>query len=322
MESQPIKVPTGEICSYGCGKSALFVIGKTRRFCCSKTFHGCPAWVLRKEETLLEHYGVRHPAHSKKINEKREQTCLEKFGTKSPLGNAQVQAKRASTCLEKYGGTSPTSSLEVVAKTKRTNIERYGFEAPAQSLVVQKKMQATTMKRYGKRNFFQAKEFDSIRKQTNLAVYGTNHPMQSPIVKKRLETTNLERYGVPHPFQNPAVVEKYIKTRYAKDAFTLPSGKIVYLQGYEKRVLEEFLRNGMSETDFELDRKKQPIFWYSDPITGKRRRYFPDFYLPRLRWVVEVKSTWTLFGRDWWAENKAKRKACISAGYKFNFIIR
>jgi hypothetical protein len=309
-------------CSYGCNLPALFLIGKNLRPCCSRTFHRCPAWIQRREDSYVIHYGVRHPSQAKEVKKKIEQTCLDRFGTTSPLGNADVQAKREATCVEKYGGTSPTSSPEVMAKIRSTNLERYGSAAPAGSVEVQNKMQTTNLERYGEDNFFKTKDFDRIRKETSLLKYGVDHPSKSPEVQKKWRVTNLEKYGFEHPFQNPAVVEKYVKTRYAKDPVVLSTGKVVYLQGYEKRVFGELLDNGMRDSDFEFDRKKQPVFWYGDPVTNKRRRYFPDFYIPRLKWVIEVKSDWTLFGRDWWAENKAKRAAVVAAGYKFNFIIR
>ena len=34
-----------------------------------------------------------------------------------------------------------------------------------------------------------------------------------------------------------------------------------------------------------------PVIWYM--FTGKKRRYFPDFYIPKDNLVIEVKSRYT-----------------------------
>jgi hypothetical protein len=197
-------------------------------------------------------------------------------------------------------------------------------------------MRKTTLSRYGVENVFSLPKNREIALKASISPmalakkeatcrsrYGVAHPVLMSDFQAKSIKTNLERRGVENCSQDPEVFEKNLRSCYKSKTFTLPSGRVISLRGYEPTVLTELLKSGLRECDFEFDAKKQSRIWYSDPITQKTKRYYPDFYIPRLNWLIEVKSNWTLFGcADWWLVNKAKRKACIEAGYKFNFILR
>jgi type III secretory pathway component EscU len=52
----------------------------------------------------------------------------------------------------------------------------------------------------------------------------------------------------------------------------------------------------------------------------KKRRYYPDFYIPKENLIIEVKSQWTLeLHKD---KNQAKFQAVKEAGFNFRLEIR
>ena len=58
-----------------CGK-----INKTKGKTCSK-----PCSKIKKEQTMLERYGVKNPSQFKQFQEKRLQTFRERFGCENPF---------------------------------------------------------------------------------------------------------------------------------------------------------------------------------------------------------------------------------------------
>jgi len=237
------------VCDYGCGKTAIFLLGKEKRPCCCPDFQHCPGFhqpnVAKIKRTNLEKYGVEVPIQSKEIRSRVEATNLERYGVVNPSMSGSISQKIAFTHRER-------SSEEVrQSNTKRgkTNLEKYGTEWPNQNTTVQ-----------GSKKFFKRRQF------------------------------------------------------------TLPSGRSLSLQGYEPEVLQDLLNQGVHETEFEFDRKKHPEIWYSNPVTGRLSRYFPDFFLPGRNWIVEAKSPWTFELEK--IENLAKQDACKAMGYRFDFIIK
>ena len=102
--------------------------------------------------------------------------------------------------------------------------------------------------------------------------------------------------------------------------FTLPSGKIVKLQGYEPQVLTELLKT-YSEDDIVIGVKDMNItikkikYVYRDTI----HTYYPDFYIKSTNTIVEVKSSWTYKLHK--KRNLAKQNACLQQGFNFEFRI-
>jgi hypothetical protein len=116
------------------------------------------------------------------------------------------------------------------------------------------------------------------RNCTNLLKYGYKNAAQSPDVElKRL--TNIEKYGVEHPNQVGEFFEKQLESANKYKEYTLPSGKIVKLQGYEKYAMDILIKS---------DRQEMPEIWYEH--SGKKKRYFTDFYIPKDNLIIEVKS--------------------------------
>jgi hypothetical protein len=129
--------------------------------------------------------------------------------------------------------------------------------------------------------------------QTNLIKYGNKSPTGNHIIKQKVIQTNLEKYGVPHHSQNPIVAENMLNNSYNKKEYIMPSGNILYLQGYEPFMLDYLLMiENIDEDNIFTKRNEVPEIWYND-INGKKRRHFVDIFIPSQNKCIEVKSTWT-----------------------------
>ena len=88
--------------------------------------------------------------------------------------------------------------------------------------------------------------------------------------------------------------------------------------GYEHFALDDLLFSGLIEHNFDFDLSMFPKFSYINE--NKRKSYYtPDFFIPHLNWVIEVKSTYTFELEK--SRNIAKYQALKRAGYTVNFLI-
>lgn len=121
------------------------------------------------------------------------------------------------------------------------------------------------------------------------------------IVNKQKDTMRY-KYGV----DNPNDLMNGVKYK----SYTMPSGKVIRIQGYEHLALD-LLLNKFHEHEFEVSRKKLPKFKYCE-----NKSYTPDILVRDI--VYEVKSTWTykLFN-----DEKLKAEHILSLGYKYIILI-
>jgi hypothetical protein len=138
---------------------------------------------------------------------------------------------------------------------------------------------------------------------------------------KEIKILNLiEKYGVRNVMHIPEVVQKAMKNAYKKKVYTFQSGNEVLCQGYENYCIDELIRLGIKEEEICMqltDGRNAPIIGYI--FSGTDRKYYPDFYIPHLNLIIEVKSDFTFdIAID---KNFTKRMACIDQGYQFQFWI-
>ena len=112
-------------------------------------------------------------------------------------------------------------------------------------------------------------------------------------IKEQIRETNIIKYGVEYSMQRPEIMEKQIKNSYYLKEYTLPSGKIIKIQGYEHFALDELTqKENISEEDIVTGTINVPTIWYNDS-NNKKRRHFVDIFIPSKNKCIEVKSTWT-----------------------------
>ena len=250
---------------------------------------------LKIIETNIKKYGVNNPMKNANFKNKQKQTIINKYGVQHNSQSEIIKNKKRDTCIKNFGVSCHLKSPEIREQIKQTNLIKYGVENPQQNKDIREK----TM-------------------NTNLQLYGVKHFLQTEEFKNKVVQTNLKRYGVPHHSQNSEVSETMMKNAYNRKPYTLPSGKIIFIQGYENFMLDYLLSiEKIHEDDIFTKRNEVPEIWYNDKA-GKRRRHYVDFYIKSQNRCVEVKSTFTNQEKNNVFE---KQKASKDLGLKYEIWI-
>jgi hypothetical protein len=194
--------------------------------------------------------------------------------------------------VEKYGVEYASQNETFMNKMKATCLEKYGVEYISQSQRFKNKIKQINMEKYGVEHFTQTDIMKEKTKQSVLNKYGVDHISQCNEIKEKTKKTNLEKYGVEYVTQCPEIHEKQTKNSYYIKDYTMPSGEIRKIQGYENFALDKLLNDNICENDIITGSKNVPKIWYIDP-KDKKRRHFVDIFIPSLNKCIEVKSTWT-----------------------------
>jgi hypothetical protein len=132
--------------------------------------------------------------------------------------------------------------------------------------------------------------------------------------------TKTYREGPEDGWQRSGNTQKF-EQKFAKKSYTMPSGKIVWVQGSEDKALT-ILLNDYAESDIVVDDERIARMIgkiYYKGLDGKVHRYIPDIYIVSERKVVEVKSSFTYKIQQ--KTNMLKEQAVLEAGYRFQFMI-
>lgn len=212
-------------------------------------------------------------------------------------------------CLEKHGVVNISQTNEWREKVKKTNLERRGVEWNTQSIDLIDAVRASISENKEKIN--------EKRRKTCIEKYGVNSFCETRKFKDAAINSSLEKYGVPHPMQNEKVFESRV---YKRKPYTFPSGKVVQIQGYEWKCLDELLLNDYKEEDIvvgnvEISEKIGSICY---EVNGKTHRYYPDIYIISENRIIEVKSTYTV-KKDPQINNK--KEAALKKGLKYSLKV-
>lgn len=107
------------------------------------------------------------------------------------------------------------------------------------------------------------------------------------------------------PKKDPNIFHKTQSSSFKKHLFK----ELTYQGTFEQNFLETFYDV--------IKIEKAPSIKYK--YKNRERIYFPDFYLPELNLIIEIKSKY--YYNKFLDVNLEKQKACISQGYNFMFII-
>jgi hypothetical protein len=187
----------------------------------------------------------------------------------------------------KHGVDNPMHVPEIVKKKESKSLKKWGFKNPSSSDAVKKKRIDTMMKKYGvEHNFIKCKQY------------------------------MIDKYGVSNPAHIPEVAEKICSNRYKKYYEVVLNGEKIKLQGFEPYGLE-FLKTKFSENEILYKKVDMPEIYYFHK--NKKRRYYPDFYLPHYKMVVEIKSMYTYL-KDFEVNSK-KFSSTTNDGYTHLLLI-
>ena len=312
------------------------IMGKIRKSWDNKTEEELQEINEKKEQTMMDKFGVYHIWSGVFGERSCDKTVKEKYGVdhfskteefsimmkdiwknKSEEEIKEIVDKRIETCLDKYGVESVLKNEEIYEKFKQTLFKNYGVIIPYHSEEIKNRGEQTCLDKYGVTTYSQTDEFIELMK--NIWINRTEEEKQE-IINKMVQT-NLERFGVEHPSQNTEIFNKQQRNSYMLKDYKLPSGNIIKIQGYEPLALDILLKT-YDESDLLISNKnienKIGQIWYKDGL-GNNHRYVPDIYIISENKIIEVKSTWTY-------QNKIdniflKQQRCLDMGMKFEFIV-
>ena len=207
-----------------------------------------------------------------------------------------------------YGVTNPSKLKSVQKKIRETTFENHGVEYAMQNKDIAKKSSNTNKKNHGGTHNLNLLETREKSKQTCLAKYGQEYFIHS----KGFKEVMMDTYGVEHWTQDKEMYEN--ANRYGRKKFKFPSGRVVYVQGYEKGALKDLLEI-YPEEDICVGMDVPSVKYFHEVS----RTYHPDIYISSENLLIEVKSTWTFeLHREL---NMKKFQAAVMAGYKFEMWI-
>jgi len=288
----------------------------------------------KKVETYMKHYGM-HPTKTKEVREKYKETCMLRYNVDNtaklpevkekikeifnerynghPMYSEAIKEKVKETCIERYGGHQMHNEA-VKEKVKETCIDRYGGH-PMLNEDVKERIKETCIEKYGCYPIQTQEVRDKII-AANLSRYGVKYGVETQEVKDKIVATNMKKYGVKSPPQSQEIQEKIQKNAKKYKPYTMPSGEIRQIQGYEHFALDILLKEYTAE-QIKSNRSEVPRITYK--INEESKYYFPDLYIPHKNLIIEVKSTWTYQKEE--EKNRIKAAATRACGYEFEFWI-
>jgi len=211
-------------------------------------------------------------------------------------------------CSFKCSNSDPAK----ISKTEKVCLLKYGVKNIFQHQPTKNKIKNKMIKKYGVDNISKLNSIKQKKEATVIKNFGKNYG--AILFKKRIKTC-LEKYGAEHYNQTTVGIYKSINTSYKKKQYELPSGKIIYKQGYEPNLLDHIFSNKLL---LEKEIVYQPKGIKYLAIDNKIRYYFPDFYIPKFNLITECKSTWTLKTDK---NIERKKEATIKMGFDYIRVV-
>lgn len=121
-----IRKPNEGICPV-CGKETAFQgirLGYLK-FCSSKCSNNSPETIAKREQTNIEHYGVKNPYQAQEVKEKIIKHNLEKYGYEYNLQRPETIQQSRKTKLIKYGSETYNNT----EKAKKTCLNQFGVDS-------------------------------------------------------------------------------------------------------------------------------------------------------------------------------------------------
>lgn len=252
------------------------------------------------------------PCGTQRASEKRGDTIEKEHGVRHNFQRQDVKDNIVKTHMAKRGVAYPMQDPRVREKSIESNQRIRGVDHPAQSQLIQQKIQQTCLQRYGSKSPAESEQVQATARQTNMEKYGVASTLQVPEFREKGLQTIREKYGVDNVSQNLEIHEKQMQ--YTWKSYTMPSGAVRHIQGYEDKTIRELLAEGYSEEDIVTGRKR-----ISYILNGKTHYYYPDFYIPSQNKFIETKSDY-LYREDT-ERILAKKQACEEQGYLFEIRI-
>ena len=143
----------------------------------------------KRDNTMLDRYGVKNAGQSVELRQKIKKTCNEKYGGEG-MASEKTRKKAIDTNIKKYGVANVFESQWCKDKMKISNIKKYGCEFSAQSDIVKDKRNHTFKNKYGVEFYTKTNEYKIKAKLTNNKKYGVDWYLQSNDKKNKTIVSN------------------------------------------------------------------------------------------------------------------------------------
>lgn len=226
---------------------------------------------------------------------------------------ADSAAKKAAAKLK-----TNEQKKEQYLKAKATFQSKYGVDWGSELTAQKEKSKSTKLARYGDEKFNNNTKASTTR--VNMSVEQKNK------MNENRRQTNLTRYGVGCVMALPEYRKKSATSNSIGRDYSLPSGTVVGVRGYEdtvlNKLLEVYTEDEIKFHNTRADTYELPIFTYVN-VNQHTANYYPDFYIESENKIIEVKSKW------WWdgnghekyhsrlENNKRKVSAVLKEGYNY-----
>lgn len=224
--------------------------------------------------------------------EQRNKTNLKRYGTENINDTEWKQDKSKQTCLQRYNHECSIHSKQSQEKIEQTWLEKYGTKTPRKDGIISKIINKSIQEKYG-----------------------VDCAWHIPGVQEKKKQTMLNRYGVEYAMLNKDSHDKNQRNCYRAKLYTLPSKKEIYIRGFEPQFLDYIFKEQLLK---ENDITFHPTGVKYINLQGKSTYYYPDFFIPKLNLIVEIKSSYT----ERLDKNiELKKQACIAQGFKYLRVV-
>nr|DAJ50887.1 MAG TPA: endonuclease-like protein [Caudoviricetes sp.] len=174
----------------------------------------------KAKQSMIDRYGVAHPAQCTEFLEKQKATTKERYGVEFFTQSNEYKEAAIKTNRERYGSDWASQSLATKNKVKDTVQSRYGVDNVMKSEEVKQtakdqyhkktgyfyslqnpevrdKGKQTMLEKYGESSYSKTQEFKDKFRETSIARYGEDNPMKSEEIRNKVASTNIEKYGAP-----------------------------------------------------------------------------------------------------------------------------
>lgn len=153
-----------------------------------------------------------------------------------------------------------------------------------------------------------AKNIKNGRKKTR-EKYGVDNVFELREFQDKAKARIQELFGIDS--------EWFSKKCYKLKKYKFPSGREVYVQGFEPLFLDILISEGVHESEICVERRMMPKFFYEED--GRTRRYYPDVYIHISETIYEVKSEY-YYHKE--LDNiKRKVSSVLNSGFKCEIVV-
>ena len=200
-----------------------------------------------------------------------------------------------------------------ICKKQNPYLERWdrGYKKTCSKKCANKLRQNKIELFWNKRGIKNCAQDKTIRNKIDITMilkYGNKCPLQNKDIHEKIKKNNIKKWGVEWPFQSDEIQQKVLNKFSQYKSYKNTS--LYYQTTYELDFIGKYIE---SYTD--LQRGPTIKYKYKNKLTY----YLPDFYIPSLNLIIEIKNSY-LAKRDK-CKIRAKKKATINNGFKYIMIV-